>query len=108
MAGLVKKNNYGAINTDDARADGFYIVQFVESPHTLQYDVEVNDEIIKAESLVCAAHYMSPTQEKSRLYLGPEEGDLRTLVKMNNVLVPKLNVSVVTDRSQLTYTITGL
>eukprot|EP00957_Ditylum_brightwellii_P101169 7709815-Ditylum_brightwellii.AAC.1 len=73
MAELIKIGSYGAVNTDDPKADGFYIVKFVEFPHTLQSDV-VNDKVIVAGSLVCSAHYMSPVQEKSRLYLEPESG----------------------------------
>ena len=33
--------------------------------------------------------------------MGPESGVLRTLVKINNALVPKLNVKTVTNRSHL-------
>eukprot|EP00957_Ditylum_brightwellii_P198193 15101570-Ditylum_brightwellii.AAC.1 len=74
MAELVEINCYGAVKTNDSRADGFYVVKFVGSPHTLQEQVEVNDNIIESGSLVCASHYMSPTQKDSRWYLGPESG----------------------------------
>ena len=63
MAELVEINCYGALNTNDSRADGFYVVKFAESPHMLQEEVEVNDKIIESGSLVCAAHYMSPAQK---------------------------------------------
>eukprot|EP00957_Ditylum_brightwellii_P102445 7808996-Ditylum_brightwellii.AAC.1 len=59
MAKLVEIDCYGAVDTNDLRADGFYPVKSVESPHTLQEDVEVNDEIMDFGSLMCAAHYMS-------------------------------------------------
>eukprot|EP00957_Ditylum_brightwellii_P144704 11023798-Ditylum_brightwellii.AAC.1 len=62
MAELVEITCYGAVNTNDARADGFYVVKFVESPHILQEEVKVNDKIIEFGFLVCAAHYMSPAQ----------------------------------------------
>eukprot|EP00957_Ditylum_brightwellii_P093952 7154279-Ditylum_brightwellii.AAC.1 len=62
MAELVEINCYKAVSTTDSRADGFYVVKFVESPHTLQEEVEVNDKIMESGSLVCAAHYMSPAQ----------------------------------------------
>ena len=108
MAELVEINSYGAININDSKADGFYIVKFVENPHTLQESVVVNSETIEAGSLVCSAHYMSPARGKSKWYLGPEKGVLRTLIKMTNVLVPKLNVSVVTSRAQLGYSMKTL
>eukprot|EP00957_Ditylum_brightwellii_P058779 4456310-Ditylum_brightwellii.AAC.1 len=63
MAELVEINCYGAVNTNDSRADGFYVVKFVENPHTLQEEVEVNDETTESGSLVCAAHYLSPAQK---------------------------------------------
>eukprot|EP00957_Ditylum_brightwellii_P112893 8608077-Ditylum_brightwellii.AAC.1 len=62
MAELIEIDYYGAVNTSDSRADGSYVVKFVESPHTLQEEVEVNDTVIETGSLVCAAHYMSPAQ----------------------------------------------
>eukprot|EP00957_Ditylum_brightwellii_P151793 11559045-Ditylum_brightwellii.AAC.1 len=60
MAELVEINCYGAVNTKDSRADGVHVVKMVESPHTLQEEVEVNDKVIDSGCLVCAAHYMSP------------------------------------------------
>ena len=63
MAEFVEINCYGAVDTYDSRADGFYVLKFAESPHTLQEEVEVNDKIIESGSLVCAAHYMSPAQK---------------------------------------------
>ena len=108
MTELVEINWYGVVDTNDSRADGFYVVKFVESPHMLQEEVEVNDEIIESGSLACAAHYMSPALKKSRWYLGPESGVLRTLVKMNNVLVPTLNVKIVTNRSHLSKSVKTL
>eukprot|EP00957_Ditylum_brightwellii_P072502 5509762-Ditylum_brightwellii.AAC.1 len=101
MDELVEINRYRAVNTNDSRSDGFYVVMFVESPHTLQEEVEVNNKIIEPGSFVCAAYYMSPAHTKSRWYLVPESGVLRTLVKVNNVLVPKLSVTIVTNRPQL-------
>eukprot|EP00957_Ditylum_brightwellii_P119766 9137754-Ditylum_brightwellii.AAC.1 len=83
MAELIKIGSYGAVNTNDPKADEFYIVKFVEYSHTLQSDVVINDEAIMAGSLICSAHYMNPAQEKSRLYLAPKSGILKTLVKMN-------------------------
>eukprot|EP00957_Ditylum_brightwellii_P127729 9740765-Ditylum_brightwellii.AAC.1 len=72
MADLIKIGLYGAFNTNDPKANGFYIVKFVEHPHTLQSDVVKNDKVIVAGSLVCSTHYMSSAQEKSRWYLASE------------------------------------
>eukprot|EP00957_Ditylum_brightwellii_P037901 2866209-Ditylum_brightwellii.AAC.1 len=63
MAEPVEINCYGAVNTNDSRADGFYAVKFVENLHVLQEEVEVKDKIIESGSPVCAAHYMSPAQK---------------------------------------------
>eukprot|EP00957_Ditylum_brightwellii_P101373 7726117-Ditylum_brightwellii.AAC.1 len=35
MTELIENGSYGAVNADDPKADGFYIVKFVEHPHTL-------------------------------------------------------------------------
>eukprot|EP00957_Ditylum_brightwellii_P079168 6020866-Ditylum_brightwellii.AAC.1 len=43
MADLVEIDCYGAAHTNDSGADGFYVVTFVESPHTLQEEVEEKD-----------------------------------------------------------------
>eukprot|EP00957_Ditylum_brightwellii_P107201 8179810-Ditylum_brightwellii.AAC.1 len=40
MLELVEMNCYEAVNTNDSRADRFYVVKFIESPHTLQEEVE--------------------------------------------------------------------
>eukprot|EP00957_Ditylum_brightwellii_P007344 557534-Ditylum_brightwellii.AAC.1 len=63
MAKFVEIDCYGAVIMNDSRADGFYVVNFVESPHALQEDAEANDKIIVSGSLACAAHYMSPSQK---------------------------------------------
>eukprot|EP00957_Ditylum_brightwellii_P013695 1032395-Ditylum_brightwellii.AAC.1 len=47
---LIKIGVHGAVNTDEPGADGFYIVQFIGCPHTLQADVVVNDEVIAVGS----------------------------------------------------------
>eukprot|EP00957_Ditylum_brightwellii_P212011 15366854-Ditylum_brightwellii.AAC.1 len=41
----------------------------------------------------------------AKWYLGPESGALRTLAKMNNMLVPKVNVTIVSNTSQLGYSL---
>eukprot|EP00957_Ditylum_brightwellii_P205952 15346111-Ditylum_brightwellii.AAC.1 len=108
MTELISIDSYGAVNTDDPRADGVCIVKFVDCPHIFEADAVVNDEFIVAGSLVCSTHYISPAQEKSRWYLGPECSILKMLVKINNILVPELNVKIPTKRSQLGYSVKTL
>eukprot|EP00957_Ditylum_brightwellii_P196062 14938081-Ditylum_brightwellii.AAC.1 len=61
---LIKFGSYGAVHTDDLKADCLYIVKFIKLSCTLQYDVVVNDKAIVAGSLACSAHYTSPAQKK--------------------------------------------
>eukprot|EP00957_Ditylum_brightwellii_P185233 14105311-Ditylum_brightwellii.AAC.1 len=60
MGMLIKESTYGAINVNDQRTDGFYVVKVLSTVYTLQHDELVDNEILKAISLVTDAEYMSP------------------------------------------------
>eukprot|EP00957_Ditylum_brightwellii_P085699 6519497-Ditylum_brightwellii.AAC.1 len=60
MGAMVIENNVGAVNTNDPKTKGFYIVKFKLLPYTLQENIEVYNDLIKDESLVCEAEHMSP------------------------------------------------
>ena len=36
MGDMVNQNSYGAINVDEPKAEGFYVVQFTSMPYILQ------------------------------------------------------------------------
>eukprot|EP00957_Ditylum_brightwellii_P180175 13724417-Ditylum_brightwellii.AAC.1 len=60
MGAMVNENNFGAVNKNDPKAKGFYIVKFTSLPYTLKENIEVDNDLIKDGSLVCKAEYMSP------------------------------------------------
>ena len=47
MSAMVRENNFGAVNTNDPKANGFYIVKFTSLPYTLQENIEVDNDLIK-------------------------------------------------------------
>eukprot|EP00957_Ditylum_brightwellii_P136077 10378144-Ditylum_brightwellii.AAC.1 len=63
MGAMVNMNNFGAVNTNDPRAKEFYIVKFTSLPYTSQENNVSDNDLIKAETLVCEAEYMSPAQK---------------------------------------------
>ena len=108
MGAMVNENNFGAVNTNDPKAKGFYIVKFTSLPYTLQENIKVDNDLIKEGSLVCEAEYMSPAQEGSLWYLIPKEGTISTAVDMGKVLIARLSVSVITSISQLDRSVNNL
>eukprot|EP00957_Ditylum_brightwellii_P173424 13204380-Ditylum_brightwellii.AAC.1 len=65
MGMLIKESTYGAVSANNQRTDGFYIVKFLSMVYTLQHDEIVDNEILKAGSLVSDAEYMSPAVKDS-------------------------------------------
>eukprot|EP00957_Ditylum_brightwellii_P200938 15317120-Ditylum_brightwellii.AAC.1 len=60
MDALVNENNFGAVNTNDPKTKGFYVVKLTSLSYTLQENLEVDNDLIKEGSFVCEAEYMSP------------------------------------------------
>eukprot|EP00957_Ditylum_brightwellii_P070261 5337625-Ditylum_brightwellii.AAC.1 len=60
---MVNENNFGTVNTNDPKAEVFYIVIFTSLPYTLQENIVAENDLVKEGSLVCEAEYMSPAQE---------------------------------------------
>ena len=48
MASLVESGNYGAINTTDTSANGFYVFMLTSEAYTLQDNTTVDGQIITA------------------------------------------------------------
>ena len=101
MIMLIKESTYGAVNTNDQRTDGFYIVKFLSTVYTLQHDELVDNEILKAGSLVIDAEYMSPAIKESLWYV--KSGLESVKVNINKVLVSNIYIDIVTSTSELDY-----
>jgi hypothetical protein len=106
MGMLIKESTYGAVNANDQRTDGFYIVHFLSTVYTLQHDELVDNEILKAGSLVVDAEYMSPAMKESLWYV--KSGLEPVKVNMNKVLVSNIDVDIVTSTSELDYSISTM
>ena len=52
MASLVYTGKYGAINAEDTTTLGYYIVNYVSEPFTLQYDITAYGHVSNAGELV--------------------------------------------------------
>ena len=89
ISDMVNQHNYGEINIDEPKAEGFYVVQFTSIPYKLQYSIEVNDDTITEVTLLCDAKYMSTTQENSLWYLDTEYGSMYITVSLKTILVPE-------------------
>eukprot|EP00957_Ditylum_brightwellii_P084910 6456689-Ditylum_brightwellii.AAC.1 len=61
----IKESTYGAVNANHQRTDGFYIVNFLSTIYMLQHDELVDNELLKAGSLVTDSDYMSPAMKES-------------------------------------------
>ena len=91
--------SFGAVNTDDARTEGFYIVRFTSVPYTLQEDEFDGNELLSAGSLVCDAVYYEPARGNSSWYVKSDLSPLK--VNMRKVLVPNLSATIITSVTDL-------
>eukprot|EP00957_Ditylum_brightwellii_P062277 4725663-Ditylum_brightwellii.AAC.1 len=82
MSAMVNVNNFGAVNTNDPKAKGFYNVKFTSLLYTQQENIVLDKYLIKEGSLVCEEEYMSPAQKGSLFYLMPKDGTISTVVDM--------------------------
>eukprot|EP00957_Ditylum_brightwellii_P196849 14998056-Ditylum_brightwellii.AAC.1 len=64
MGMLIKESTYGAVNANDQRTDGFYTVKFLSTVYMLQHDELIDNETLKAGSLVTDAEFMSPAMKE--------------------------------------------
>ena len=48
MASLVQSGMYGAINTDDNKSNGFYVIQLFSEAYTLQNNPATDGQVISA------------------------------------------------------------
>ena len=99
MGSYVSECSFGAVNTNDTRTEGFYIVRFTSFPYTLQDDEYVDNEVLTGGSIVCDAVYYEPARENSLWYINSEHDPLK--VNMRKILVPKLSAAIITSVSDL-------
>ena len=88
MNDMVYQHNYGAINIDDTKSEGLYVLHFTPIPYMLQYSIEINGDTITEGTLVSGAKYMSPVQENSNFCFETEFCSISTTVSLNTELLP--------------------
>jgi hypothetical protein len=96
MSESIKIGEYGAFNTDDEAADGYYLVRWASDPYSLQEDVFLDDydpplQIVRGE-LVCDAFYCSKIPRARQWYTPPQDAATSTPIRLQQVLVGNLNV----------------
>ena len=72
ISAIVYKYIYGAINIDDPKVEGLYVLQFTSMAYTLQDSIYVKFDTIPEGKLVCYSKYMRPAQDNLRWYLETE------------------------------------
>eukprot|EP00957_Ditylum_brightwellii_P133285 10163142-Ditylum_brightwellii.AAC.1 len=75
MGMLIKEPTYDVVNANDQRTDGIFVVKFLSTVYTLQHDEFVDNKMLKAESLLSDAKYMSPAMEESLWYAVSDYGE---------------------------------
>ena len=106
MGMLRKESTYAAVNANDQRTDGLYIVKLLSTVYTLQHDEIVDKETLKAGFLVTDAECMSLAMKESLRYV--KSGLKPVKVNMNKVLVSNIDVDIVTCTSELDYSMSTM
>eukprot|EP00957_Ditylum_brightwellii_P084957 6460393-Ditylum_brightwellii.AAC.1 len=63
MGMLITEFTYGAVNANDQRTYGCYVVNLLSTVYTLQHDEIVDKAMLKAGSLVPDAEYITPAMK---------------------------------------------
>ena len=68
MDSLVQSGMHGAINTDDTKINGLYVIIFTSEAYTLQNNTKIYGQVISAGELFVKAQYLCSMQEKTNWY----------------------------------------
>ena len=97
MASLVESVTYGAINTTDTSANGFYVIMFTSGAYTLQENTTIDGKIITAVELVVKAQYLCSMQIDTTWYWNQQPKQHVIKVPACTILHPQIEVNIVTD-----------
>eukprot|EP00966_Prymnesium_polylepis_P149338 3450181-Prymnesium_polylepis.1 len=98
---------YGAFSTSDQDADGYYLVQWIGEPYTLQEDEELTEYTpaiwIKAGEAVCKGKYFNKVQGAQLWYTAMEgaAAETETLVRMKHVVAADLKLAPISEVNKL-------
>ena len=65
MASLVQLVKYGAINAEDPTTMGYYLINYISEPCTLQEDQTTYGKVSKAGEIVVEYKYLSVVKSKT-------------------------------------------
>ena len=68
MASLVQLGKYGSINTADPTTMGYYVIEFLSVPYTLQEDQTTYGQFSKSGELVVKSEYHIILKSKTNWY----------------------------------------
>ena len=88
---------YGAINTDDTKANGLYVNKFISEAYTLQNNTTHDGHVISAGKLVAKAQYICSIQESTNWYWKQQPTQHTIIVTTRKILHTRLNVIIIRD-----------
>ena len=56
---IILEGHYGAIDSDDYRYNGYYIIRFSSCLYTLQADLSIDGQVISSGQMICEGNYFS-------------------------------------------------
>ena len=94
----IEPGNFGAVNTEDPDADGFYLVRWTGHPCYVQKDTKCdNNDIAPKNTLVCEGTYWNLAGGVKQWYTPPVDKDLNPVnnvvkLRVQHVLCPQLDM----------------
>ena len=96
MSEKILTTMYGATRTDDESTDGYYVLQWISEPCTLQEDKVIKGytPAIKsyAGEILCDAVFLNPVPNAKYWYTPMITGDGGVTVKLKQVLLPNITM----------------
>ena len=96
MASLFQSGKYGAINTADTTANGYYVIQFISEAQTLKNNTKIDRKIIYVGKLVVKAKHLFSMQENTHCYWQKQPLQHTIIVPTRTILYPRLDVVGIT------------
>ena len=101
MCSLIEEGKYGAIGTTDAREVGYYMVQFLSAPYTLQEKLIVDGKTLPVGEQVTDACYLESMKANTLWYFKPKGDSQLVTVALRTVVYPNLSCHIATSINHL-------
>ena len=101
IAEEIEVGNVAAFMTDDEDADGFYLVDIIEEPYTLQEDIELEGgAIIPAGQMVSKGRYWSRVPRTARFYT-TNELQYEEIIQVKHIVAANVLMEKISDKNKL-------